>query len=69
MGPDVNSAGRGEPVDMPGLVGPQNRTEQPVFLSLDADQVGHVPASPVDPDVKMYRTQSVADVPVGQNKT
>ena len=67
--PDVISAGRGEPVDHPGLVGPQNRTEQSVFLGLDADQVGHVPASPVDPDVMMYRNQSVTDSPVGQDKT
>ena len=65
VGPDVNTAGRGEPVDWPGLVGPQNRTEQPVLLGLDADQVGHVPAGPVDPDIKMYRTQPVADGPVG----
>ena len=50
-GPDVILAGRGETVDRPGLVGPQNRTEQSVFLRLDADQVGHVPASTVDPDV------------------
>ena len=63
------SAGCGEPVERPGLVGPQNRTEQSVFLGLDADQVGHVPASPVDPDVMMYRNQSVTDSPVGQDKT
>ena len=69
VGPDVISAGRGETVDRSGLVGPQNRTEQPVFLGLYADQMGHVPAGPVDPDVKMYRTHSVADGPVGQNKT
>ena len=63
VGPDVNAAGRGETVERPGLVGPQNR------IGLDADQVGHVPEAPLDPDVKMYRTQSVADGPVGQNKT
>ena len=62
-------AGRGEMVDQPGLVGPQNRTEQSVFLGLDADQVGHVPASTVDPDVMMYRNQSVTDGPVGQDRT
>ena len=59
----------GASYDRSGLVGPQSTTEQPVFLGLDADQVGHVPAGPVDPDVKMYRTQSVADGPVDQNKT
>ena len=63
------SAGRGEPLDRPGLVGPHNRTEQSVFLGLDADQVGHVPASQVDPDVMEYRNQSVTDGPVGQDKT
>ena len=30
VGPDVNSAGRGETVDWPGLVGPQHRTEQQI---------------------------------------
>ena len=55
----MDSAGQREPVDRSGLLGPQNKTEQPVlpvFLGLDADQVGHVPAGPVDPDVKMYQT-------------
>ena len=69
MGPDVILAGRGETVDWPGLVGPQKRTEQSVFLGLDADQVGHVPVSTVYPDVMMYRNQSVTDGPVGQDKT
>ena len=32
-------------------------------------QVGHVPASTVDPDVVMYRSQSVPDDPLGQDKT
>ena len=67
-GPDMNSAGRGEPVCRPGLVGPQNRTEQSVFLGLVADQGRHVPASTVDPDVMMHRNQSVTDGPVGQDK-
>ena len=61
-------AGRGESVDWPGLVGPQNRTEHYVFLGLDAGQVGHVPTSTVDPDVVMYRSQSVPDDPLGQDK-
>ena len=58
-GPDMNSAGRGEPVCPPGLVGPQNRTEQSVSPGVDADQVGHVPASPVDPEVLRHRNQSL----------
>ena len=49
-GPDMNSAGRGEPVCRPGLVGLQNRTEQSVSSGVGADQVGHVPTSPVDPE-------------------
>ena len=69
VGPDMDSAGRGEPVCRLGLGGPQNRTEQSVFLGLDADQVRHVPASPVDPEVMMYRNQSLTDGPVGQDKT
>ena len=56
-------------MDRPGIVGPQNRTKQSVFLGLDADQVGHVPTSTVDPDVMMYQNQSVTDGPVGQDKT
>ena len=56
-------------MDRPGLVGPQNRTEQSVLLGLVGDQVGHVPASTVDPDVKKYRNQLVIDGPVGQDKT
>ena len=51
MIPKMNSAGRREPVDRSGPVGPLSKTEQPVFLGLDVYQVGHVPASPVDPDV------------------
>ena len=68
-GPDMNSAGRGEPVCRPGLVGPQNRTERSVSPGVDADQVGHVPASPVDPEVLRHRNQSFADGPVGHDKT
>ena len=65
----MNSAGRGEPVCRPGLVGPQNRTERSVSPGVDADQVGHVPASPVDPEVLRHRNQSFADGPVGHDKT
>ena len=59
----MNSAGRREPVD------PQNKTEQPVLLGLDADQVGNAPAGPVGPDIMMNRIQPVAHGPVGQNNT
>ena len=50
-------------------MGPQNKTEQSVFLGLDADRVRHVPASTLYPDVMRYRNQSVTDGPVGQDKT
>ena len=46
VGPDVNSAGRGEPVDRSGPVGPQSTTEQPVLLGLDTDERGNAPAGP-----------------------
>ena len=62
----MDSAGRREPVDRSGLVGPQNKTEQPVLLGLDADQVGNAPAGPVGPDIMMDRIQPVAQSPVGQ---
>ena len=63
----MDSAGRCEPVDRSGLVGPQSKTEQPVLLGLDADQVGNAPAGPVDPDIMMDQIQPVAQGPVGQN--
>ena len=63
----MDSAGRCEPVDRSGLVGPQSKTEQPVLLGLDADQVGNAPAGPVGPDIMMDRIQPVAQGPVGQN--
>ena len=69
MIPIMSSAGRREPVDRSGLVGPQNKTEQPVLLGLDADQVGTVPAGPVGPDIIIDRIQPVAEGPVGQNST
>ena len=65
----MDSAGRREPVDRSGIVGPQNKTEQPVLLGLDADQVGNAPAGPVGPDIMMDRIQPVAEGPVGQNNT
>ena len=69
MIPTMSSAGRRKPVDQSGLVGPQNKTEQPVLLGLDADQVGTVPAGPVGPDIIIDRIQPVAEGPVGQCST
>ena len=69
MIPNMSSARRREPVDQSGLVGPQNKTEQPVLLSLDVDQVGTTPSRPVGPDIMMDRIQPVAEGPVGQNRT
>ena len=66
MIPSNLSAGRREPVDQLGLVGPQDKTEQSVLPSSDADEVGTVPAGPVGPDVTVDRIQSVAEGPVGQ---
>ena len=67
--PNMKSAGRREPVDRSGLVGPQNRTEQPVLLGLDEDHVGTAPSGPVGSDIMMDRIQPVAEGPVGQNRT
>ena len=47
----MDSAGRCEPVDRSGLVGPQSKTEQPVLLGLDADRVENAPVGPVGPDM------------------
>ena len=69
MIPIMSSAGRREPVDRSGLVGPQNKTEQPVLLGLDENQVGTVPAGPVGPDIIINRIQPVAEGPVGQFST
>ena len=57
------SAGRHEPVDQLGLVGPQDKTEQSVLPGLDADEVGTVPAGPVGPDVTVDRIQPVYHTP------
>ena len=46
-----DSAGRRKPVDRSGLVGPQNKSEQPVLLGLNEDQMGNAPAGPVGPDM------------------
>ena len=48
-------------VDRPDPVVPHIRTEQSVFLRLDADQGEHIPTNRVHPGVKMFRTQPVAD--------
>ena len=40
-----------------------------VFIGLDVDQVEHVPASTVDPDVRMYGNQPVTDGPAGPDGT
>ena len=66
---NMNSARRGELVCRPGIVGFQNRTERSVSPEVRADQVGHVPTSPVDPEVLWQRNQSFADGPVGQDGT
>ena len=69
MIPNMKSAGRREPVDRSGLMGPQNRTEQLVLLGLDVDHVGTAPSGPMSPDFMMDRIQPVAEGPVGQNRT
>ena len=61
MIPNMSSAGRCEPEDRSGLVGPQNKTEQPVLLGLVADQSGTAPAGPVGPDIRMDRFQPVVE--------
>ena len=66
MIPTNLSAGRREPVDQLGLVGPQDMTEQSVLPGSDADEVGTVPTGPVGPDVTVDQIQPVAEGPVGQ---
>ena len=69
MIPNMSSAGREEPGDRSGLVGPQNKTEQPVLLGSDGNQSGTAPMGPVGPDILMDRIQPVVEGPVGQNGT
>ena len=69
MIPIRSSAGRRKPVDRSGLVGPQNKTDQPVLTGSDEDQVGTVPTGPVGPDIIIDRIQPVAEGPVGQFST
>ena len=66
MIPTNLSAGRREPVDQLGLVGPQDKTEQSVLPGSDADEVGTVPTGPVGPDVTVDQIEPVAEGPVGQ---
>ena len=65
MVPTNLSAGRREPVNQLGLVGPQNKTEQSVLPGSDADVVGTVPMGPVGPNVTVDEIQPVAEGPVG----
>ena len=69
MIPTNLSAGRREPVDQLGLVGPQDKTEQSVLPGSDADEVGIVPTGPVGSDVTVDQIQPVAEGLVGQNIT
>ena len=66
MIPTNLSAGRREPVDQVGLVGPQDKTEQSVLPGSDADEVGTVPTGPVGPDVTVDQIQPVAEGPIDQ---
>ena len=65
----IPDRGLEEPVDRSDPVGPHSRTEQSVFLRLDADQGEHIPTTEVHPGVKMFRTQPVADGPAGSDRT
>ena len=67
--PTRSSAGRRKPVDRSGLVGSQNKTDQPVLTSSNEDQVGTVPTGPVGSDIIIDRIQPVAEGPVGQFST
>ena len=69
MIPNMSYAGRCEPEDRSGLVGPQNKTEQPVLLGSDADQSGTASAGPVGHDIRMDRFQRVVKGLVGRNST
>ena len=58
-GPDMNSAGRGEPVDRSGPVGSQSRTEQPVLLRVHTE--GKRPNDPVDHNVMLAGRGEMVD--------
>ena len=66
MIPTTLSAGRRNPVDQLGLVGPQDKTEQSVLPGSDTKEVGTDTAGPVGPDVTVDQIQPVAEGPVGQ---
>ena len=65
MIPTTFSAGRRNPVDQLGLVGPQDKTEQSVLPGSDTKEVGTDPAGPVGPDVTVDQIQQL-EGPVGQ---
>ena len=67
--PTRSSAGRRKPVDRSGLVGSQNKTDQPVLTGSNEDQVGTVPTGPVGSDSIIDRIQPVAGGPVCQFST
>ena len=67
--PTRSSAGRRKPVDRSGLVGSQNKTDQPVMTGSNEDQVGTAPTGPVGSDIIIDRIQPVAEGPVGQFST
>ena len=72
MIPNMDLAGRREPVDRLGRVGPLSTTEQPVLLGLNTDERGNAPAGPVGPDVILAGRRETVDRPglLGpQNKT
>ena len=60
MIPSNLSAGRREPVDQLGLIGPRDTTEQSVLPGSDADEVGTVPTGSVGSDVTVDQIQPVA---------
>ena len=66
MIPPTLSAGRRNPVDQLGLVGPRDKTEQSVLPGSDTKDVGTDPAGPVSPDVSVDQIQPVTEGPVGQ---
>ena len=69
MIPTKSYTGRRRPVDRSGLVGPQNKTDQPVLTGSNEDQVGTVPAGPVGQNIIIDLIQPVAEGLVGQFST
>ena len=69
VGRDVLLTGRLEMVARPDPVGPHSRPEQSVSLRFDADQGEHYPTHGVQPGVKIFRAQPVADGPAGPDRT